>query len=474
MTKTSFLTLFKTLKLCVTLAFAVISLILVTVIVTGCGKPMMTVRRGDVVAVAEEGKSTPFKIVLDEYCTTAVRGEAEIFRDAVKQKLGVSIDIVDTFEKQENLEYKIFYCTMAYPDCSSIIFELPENEFQITCGERSGTTFISVAWNGAAGRAATDALIDCIRDGLLSFDIDQSIKGVSKPMDSIITTNVSLRDPCVLLDSGVYYMYGTEWKCYKNTTGDLAGEWTGGEVCVTVPGDASTNHWAPEVYKLDDLGGYYMFTTYFSDKTGKRGVAVFKAANPEGPFDMISGGHVTPAEWDCIDGTLYYDKDGTPWMIFVHEWTGNEDGIGRMAVAKMSDDLTGFVTKPKDIFMGNEAPWATGNITDGPWIYTMQDGSLIMLWSNFDENGYACGMAVSKSGKIDGKWTQLTEPLFSKSISGDYDGGHGMIFRDAAGKLYLSVHSPNSKVKDRKTLAVFVPVKEEAGRLVADISYTLK
>ena len=97
-----------------------------------------------------------------------------------------------------------------------------------------------------------------------------------------------------------------------------------------------------------------------------------------------------------------------------------------------------------------------------------------MLWSNFDENGYACGMAVSKSGKIDGKRTQLTEPLFSKSISGDYDGGHGMIFRDAAGKIYLSVHSPNSKVKDRKTLAVFVPVKEEAGRLVADISYTLK
>ena len=440
----------------------------------GCGRESLTVKRGDTVAVAEKGKSSPFKIVLDEFASEFIRSEAEIFRDTVKDCLGVNLEIVNTYEKQENLKYRIFFAANSYFESSSLMLDLAANEFEIKCGERNGSTYIAVAFTDGAGRCATDELIKHISGDLLSFKNGEDIKGEAKPMDSIITTNVSLRDPCVLLDNGSYYMYGTGWKVFKNDTGDLAGEWTGGSVCVTVPQDAIDNHWAPEVYKLDDLGGYYMFTTYLSEKSGKRGVAVFKSESPEGPFEMISDGHVTPKDWDSIDGTLYYDKSGQPWMIFVHEWTCNEDGIGRMSVAKMSDDLTKLISDPKDIFMGTDAPWAKERITDGPWIYTMQDGSLIMLWSNFDVNGYACGMALNKTGKPDGKWQQLSGPLFSKSISGNYDGGHGMIFKDINGKLYLSVHSPNNNSDARKTLAVFMPIKEQAGRLVADINYDVK
>ena len=91
-----------------------------------------------------------------------------------------------------------------------------------------------------------------------------------------------------------------------------------------------------------------------------------------------------------------------------------------------------------------------------------------MLWSNFDANGYACGMAISESGNVKGPWKQLEAPLYSKELGGANDGGHGMIFKTIEGKLYLSIHSPNTKTEKNPTLAIFVPVREEGDRLVCD------
>ncbi|MBO7407611.1 MAG: hypothetical protein J6V14_08255, partial [Clostridia bacterium] len=57
-------------------------------------------------------------------------------------------------------------------------------------------------------------------------------------------------------------------------------------------------------------------------------------------------------------------------------------------------------------------------------------------------------------------WKQLPYELYSQRLSARYDGGHGMLFRDTDGQLYLSIHSPNSKTGNRETLAIFVPVHE--------------
>ncbi len=58
-------------------------------------------------------------------------------------------------------------------------------------------------------------------------------------------------------------------------------------------------------------------------------------------------------------------------------------------------------------------------------------------------------MVGSPSGEVTGPWEQLEERLFSKEILGDYDGGHGMIFSDYDGKLWLALHSPNDAVAGR-------------------------
>ena len=99
-------------------------------------------------------------------------------------------------------------------------------------------------------------------------------------------------------------------------------------------------------------------------------------------------------------------------------------------------------------------------------MYKTQDNQLLMLWSNFCEHGYCVAIARSKNGKIDGEWVHDEKLLFSKETFGQYDGGHGMIFTDIDGQRYLSIHSPNSPLDDRKEKPVIIPVFEECGTIV--------
>ena len=282
----------------------------------------------------------------------------------------------------------------------------------------------------------------------------------------IVSAIGRLRDPCILEVDGVYYAYGTGWVCFKNTSGRLGGEWEPLGVVVDIPEDAETNYWAPEVHEYN--GSYYMFTTYKSKASGHRGCTVMRSQSPEGPFVEITDGHITPADWDSIDGTFYVDESGQPWMVFVHEWTSTDDGVGRMAAAKLSADLSEFISEPVELFRADDPEWSKSVVTDGCWIYRCTTGELLMLWSTGDEYGYCVGIARSDNGRLDGNWTHDTERLYSKSMTGEYDGGHGMLFTALDGKIYLSIHSPNSSSAGREETPVFIAVKEENGTLVWD------
>ena len=286
-------------------------------------------------------------------------------------------------------------------------------------------------------------------------------------MKPIITSKIRrLRDPFIVIENGVYYAYGTGWRCYKNTSGSLSGDWEDLGVVVEVPADAIDCHWAPEVHRYD--GAYYMFTTYKSAESGMRGCTVFRAESPEGPFVKHADGHVTPRHWDCIDATLYVDEENQPWMVFVHEWTCTDDGVGRMAAAKLSDDLKTMISEPIELFRADDPSWTNQRVTDGCFMHKCDDGQLIMIWSNFEDAGYCVGIARSDNGKVDGKWSQDDALLFSKNLTGEYEGGHGMLFYDTDGQMYLSIHAPNTPVGDRYETPIFVPVKEDHGTIVGE------
>ena len=281
-------------------------------------------------------------------------------------------------------------------------------------------------------------------------------------------TDINIRDPFVLVHEGAYYLYGTRGAtCWGPADGfdvyvsrDME-EWDGPFVCFHNDGSfwADRNYWAPEVYFYQ--GAFYMFSS-FKNPDVRRGTAVLKAESPLGPFVPHSDGCVTPRDWECLDGTLYVDKAGKPWMVFCHEWV--QAGDGEVDAIPLTDDLSAPAGEPRLLFRASEAPWCKvmhhssgvdGCVTDGPFFWRTADGTLLCLWASFSAGGYTEGVAVSSNGEIDGTFTQV-EPLFMD------DGGHGMVFRALDGQLYLTLHSPNAHLEERP---FFHPITERDGRL---------
>ena len=277
------------------------------------------------------------------------------------------------------------------------------------------------------------------------------------------TDEINIRDPFVLLHAGVYYLYGTRGKtCWGPATGfdvyasaDLE-EWTGPVSCFENDGSfwADRNYWAPEVHPWREA--FYMFAS-FKNETRRRGTAILRAETPMGPFVPWSDGPVTPAEWECLDGTFFADGQGMPWMVFCHEWV--QAGDGEILAMPLSADLRASAGKPRLLFTASEAPWVKklhhssgtdGYVTDGPFIWKARDGRLLCLWSSMSASGYTQALAVSDTGRIDSHFSQLP-PLF------EGDGGHGMLFRRKDGALILTLHSPNEHMKERPR---FIPVDQ--------------
>lgn len=301
---------------------------------------------------------------------------------------------------------------------------------------------------------------------------------VPKYLDTTVTA-LYQRDPCILPYEGKYYLYCAYGAGYGVRVSENLLEWTEPAPIFQAsdePGfDGDTNFWAPECHLYK--GRFYLFATYHATGNNHRGVAVFRSDTPTGQFRLISKrsadaektGHITPADWDAIDGTLYVDEAGQPWMVFVYEWTSTPDGLGRMAYAPLSDDLTHLTAEPQVMFRSDDPAWSDYKVTDGPWMYRCADGTLLMIWSNMGDYGYAVGIAKSSNGRLDGEWTQVETPLFTGDRSSVYsatEGGHGMIFTDFGGRMYLAIHTPNSGDDTALTL---IPLVERDGMLYQDV-----
>ena len=197
-----------------------------------------------------------------------------------------------------------------------------------------------------------------------------------------------------------------------------------------------------------------MFASFKTDRVC-RGTQVLVADQPEGPFIPHSNGPVTPRSWECLDGSFFIDPAGNPWLIFCHEWLQTYDG--EICALRLSEDLKTPAGWPQVLFSSSQAPWVqlytlvsnggneikSGYVTDGPFLYTLKNKTLLMLWSSFGEEGYAIGVSKSKAGKVVGPWEHNKEPLFKK------DGGHAMIFRTFEGNLMLTMHAPNVPPMER-------------------------
>ncbi len=276
--------------------------------------------------------------------------------------------------------------------------------------------------------------------------------------------DINIRDPFILLYNGKYYLYGTRGEtAWGSASGldvyvsDDLENWSEPHECFTVTKDlwADKEVWAPEVHIYNDK--FYMFVSLRSD-TRCRGTQILKSDSPLGPFLPFTDDAITPVDWQCLDGTFYVDKNGDPYIIFCHEWVQVDDG--EICAMKLTKDLSKPSGEPYVLFKASEPYWADKSretfITDGPFMYRTEIGTLLMIWSTFTPSGYVQAIAHSDNGEIDGNWIH-DEPLFDKN------GGHGMIFDDLNGEKHLILHSPNENPLERP---VMFTLKEENGTLI--------
>lgn len=264
--------------------------------------------------------------------------------------------------------------------------------------------------------------------------------------------DIRVHDPWILphKESGVYYLYtssrdpGTRRsgvKAYKSR--DLK-EWTDAAVVFEVPdgiwADPTHGAWAAEVHRHKDR--YYLFVTLHNTDevfakppdvwrpNHLRGTTVAVADSPEGPFEVLKkDGPHPPRNFMTLDGTLFVDPEGQPWMVYCHEWIQKIDGT--VSAIRLTDDLSDTKGEPIHLFKGSDAPWLNGTlkadarqlsyVTDGCQLYRTRDGSLVMLWASYRNGSYVQTQARSKTGRLEGPWEQLDPLVYG-------DSGHGMIF----------------------------------------------
>ncbi len=273
-------------------------------------------------------------------------------------------------------------------------------------------------------------------------------------------TDIRIRDPFIYTDreAECYYMYGTtdlqpnsiaanhSFSVWKSR--DLT--WFEGPIEIFNAKDSdfwgSRDFWAAEMHPY--RGKFYLFGSCISD-TRRRGTQIFVSDTPDGRFVPVASDATTPPAWECLDGTLFIE-DGTPYMVFCHEWLQVHDG--EICAIPLTDDLSAPAGEPHLLFRASENPAVEGLgpsgenfITDGPFLW-QEDGRVRMIWSSFGGGRYL--VLTAEADSIRGPWRHGGSQF-------DFDGGHAMLFETLAGERMIAMHSPNTLGLERAVFRAF-------------------
>lgn len=292
--------------------------------------------------------------------------------------------------------------------------------------------------------------------------------------------DIRIRDPFILYEDGIYYMYATSGEktlsCYRSE--DLE-NWEDSKVVFEIPQDfwAYKDVWAGEVHQYK--GKYYLFVSLLG-KHGLRGTQIAVSDKPDGQFIPLVDRAVTPLDQSCIDGTLFV-CDGKPFIFYSHDWPDNyfeenDEYVGEIWCSELTEDLTAMKGDAIRLFASNEVPLSKqtpdrltweGRRTkrygsDAPFVQKLSNGALYLTWSPYLDDHYVVLGAVSKTGNVFGPWEHIDRPLFEDN------GGHAMFFNDASGRKMMCIHAPERAMLERAHLYQMTEDGNEL-RIIAEI-----
>ncbi len=359
---------------------------------------------------------------------------------------------------------------------------------------------------------------DAEKEPSMTFETDFTVNFDGIRTGSI-KAGVSVHDPSIVKDNGRYYIFGSHMTCavsddlrkwtaigdgYKTSNkvyGKLFSDdehvfrYAGKSTSVIPTDDKGCHLWAPDVIYNPKMGKYLMYysasSTWMSSCIG---LAVSdtidgeyeyvadivcsgydsESINDEGVIGVVgedyarsnylSGGnkynHITCP--NCIDPTIFYDKDGNLWMVY-GSWSG---GIFLLQI----DKETGLAIRPEadpdnrvDPYYGRKLMGGGHKSIEGPYILYDPESDFYYLFVSYGsltaKGGYQ--IRVFRSKTVNGDYVDMNDGYyipgkgrhedFGLKLSGNYRlpslskaymaTGHNSAFIDEDGKRYIVHHT---------------------------------
>ena len=259
----------------------------------------------------------------------------------------------------------------------------------------------------------------------------------------LTNSEINIRDPFIITYEGKYYMYGTEgenaFSGHQNRFLVYVGEdlqtWEGPYTIYENDGSfwADKQYWAPAMFVRD--GVFYFYGAMGGSSRDTKGIFLFMAEDPLGPFAPVSDEPITQWEEDAIDAEIF-EEDGKTYMVYTK-------GMEGFYCGELNEGLDAFVGETWKLFDVNGCGWSQpmfGNniLNDGAALLKTEDGRLLCFFSTTGPNGYNMGYAVSDNGKLSGNW----ECTANRMLVGA-SGGHNMFFTSLNGDVMTAYHCPN-------------------------------
>ncbi len=352
----------------------------------------------------------------------------------------------------------------------------------------------------------------------LTTDFSVNYDGIAV---SDYSAKVSVHDPSIVEFEGTYYIYGshrataktTDFHTWETVQGGAAQKGsvyydianrdepfvlTGSPKSPIRTDDGTTHIWAPDVKYSAKAGKYYMYfctsSNYYSST-----VCYATSDSPDGPFewkgnivysgydmdnikktnvlDVVDEKHVKETymvdqgvsykynnqKWpNCIDPTIFWDKDGRMWMTY-GSWSG---GIFLLEI----DETTGEAIRPKEDVANNVDPYYGKRLIggghtsiEGPYILYDNVSGYYYLFVSYGalqrSGGYQ--IRVFRSETPDGNYVDMNGQapqirsgnpvLFGLKMTGNYmlpslsqaymATGHNSAMVASDGKRYIAYHT---------------------------------